>query len=86
MIKRAVIGRALTGLAGAVIGGATAKKNSVSTQENDLVYHDCNIIINMDSLSVPIIRVHIGSGGKTVNEIVTMMKLIIYRRLSYQNK
>ncbi len=83
MVKRAVVGGVLTGGAGAVVGGATAKKTTVSTQENDKVYHDYTIIINVDSLSDPIIRIPIGADGKTVNEIVAMMNVIINRRRTY---
>ena len=86
MVKRAVVGGVLTGGTGAVIGGTTARKTTVSTQENDKVYHDYTIVINIDSLSDPILRIPIGSDGNTVNEIVAMMNVIINRRFTYQNK
>ena len=80
MVKRAVVGDVLLGGAGAIIGGSTASKSTITTQENDRVTHDYTIIINVDSLAEPIIRVHIGSDGKTVNEIVGLMNVIINRR------
>jgi ABC-type multidrug transport system fused ATPase/permease subunit len=80
MVKRAVVGDVLLGGAGAVIGGSTARKSTITTQEDDKVVHDYTVIINVDSLSEPIIRVHIGSDGKTVNEIVGLMNVIINRR------
>ena len=79
MAGRAVVGGILTGGAGAVIGGATAKKTTVSKQSSDKVYHDYTILINVDSLSDPIIKIPMGSDGKTVNEIVAMMNVIIHR-------
>jgi Na+-transporting methylmalonyl-CoA/oxaloacetate decarboxylase gamma subunit len=79
MVKRAVVGDVLLGGAGAVIGGSTAKKSTITTQEDDKVYHDYTVVINVDSLSDPIIRVHLGSDGKTLNEIVGLMNVIIQR-------
>ncbi len=80
MVKRAVVGDVLLGGAGAIIGGSTASKSTITTQENDKVVHDYTVVINVDSLSEPIIRVHIGSNEKTVNEIVGLMNVIINRR------
>jgi hypothetical protein len=80
MLKRAVVGDVLLGGAGAVIGGTSASKSTVTTQNDDKVYHDYTVIINVDSLSEPIIRVYIGSDGKTVNEIVGLMNVIINRK------
>lgn len=79
MVKRAVVGDVLLGGAGSVIGGSTAKKSTITTQEDDKVYHDYTIVINVDSLSEPIIRVHIGSDEKTVNDIIGLMNVIINR-------
>ena len=80
MVKRAVVGDVLLGPAGAIIGGSTASKSTITTQGNDKVVHDYTIILNVDSLSEPIIRVHIGSDINTVNEIVGLMNIIINRR------
>lgn len=80
MVKRTVVGDVLLGGAGAVIGGSTASKSTITTQEDDKVYHDYTVVINVDSLSEPIIRVHVGSDGKTVNEIVGLMNVIINRK------
>jgi hypothetical protein len=80
MVKRAVVGDVLLGPAGAIIGGSTASKATITTQENDKVVHDYTVILNVDSLSEPIIRVHIGSDVDTVNEIVGLMNVIISRR------
>lgn len=80
MAKRAVVGGVLLGGTGAVIGGATAKKNTVVNQENDKLIHDYTVIININSLSDPIIRIPLGKDGAKVNEIVGLMKVIINRR------
>jgi len=80
MVKRAVVGDVLLGGAGAIIGGSTASKSTITMQEDDKIYHDYTVVINVDSLSEPIIRVHVGSDGKTVNEIVGLMNVIINRK------
>lgn len=79
MAKRAIVGGVLTGGVGAVVGGATAKKETTITQENDKVIHDYTVIININSLSEPIIRIPLGTDGTKVNEIVGLMNVIINR-------
>lgn len=80
MVKRAIVGDVLLGGAGAIIGGSTASKTTITTQENDRVYHNYTIIINVDNLSEPIIRINVGSDDNLVNEIAGLMNVIINRR------
>ena len=80
MAKRAVVGGILLGGTGAVIGGATAKTDTVVNQENDKIINDYTVIININSLSDPIVRIHLGNDGVKVNEIVGLMNVIINRR------
>lgn len=79
MAKRAIIGGVLTGGVGAVVGGATARKETIVKQENDKVIHDYTVIININSLSDPIVRITLGSNGTKVNEIMGLMNVIISR-------
>lgn len=79
MAKRAIVGGVLTGGVGAVVGGATARKETTVKQENDKVIHDYTVIININSLSDPIVRIPLGSNGTKVNEIVGLMNVIISR-------
>lgn len=79
MAKRAIVGGVLTGGVGAVVGGATARKETAVKQENDKVIHDYTVIININSLSDPIVRIPLGSNGTKVNEIVGLMNVIISR-------
>lgn len=80
MVKRAVVGDVLLGGAGAIIGGTTAKKSTIITQEDDKIYHNYTVVINIDSISEPIINVPIGKSGNLVNEIVGLMNVIINRK------
>ena len=79
MVKRAVVGNILLGGAGAIIGGSTAGKTTITTQGDDTVQHDYTIVINVDSLSNPILTIHVGRDGVLANEIVGLMNVIINR-------
>lgn len=77
MVKRAVVGQVIAGGAGAVIGGATASKTTVTTQSSDKITHNYTVLITVNSLADPIIRIPLGQDGKTVNEIVALMNVVI---------
>lgn len=81
MAKRALVGGALVGGAGAIVGGTTAKKETTAIQSEDKTYHNYTVIINVNSLSDPIIRIPLGEDGKTVNEIVGLFSVIINRNM-----
>ena len=80
MAKRAIVGGVLTGGVGAVVGGATARKETTVKQENDKIIHDYTVIININSLSEPIVKIPLGTDGAKVNEIVGLMNVIISRK------
>ena len=80
MLGRAIVGDLVAGPAGAIIGGSTAEKNIEFIQENDTIIHDYTVIININSISNPIIRVHTGKRGGLTNEIVALMNVIIARK------
>lgn len=79
MVKRAVVGDVLLGGAGAIIGGSTAAKSTITTQENDKVYHNYTVLVNVDSLSDPIIYIQIGDNGTKLNEIIGLFNVIVKR-------
>ena len=80
VIGRAIVGDVVAGPAGAIIGGTTAKKNTEFIQGNDKTVHDYTVIINMNSIVEPVIRIHTGEDGKLTNEIVGLMNVIISRK------
>jgi len=80
VIGRSIVGDVVAGPAGAIIGGTTAKKHTEYFQEDDKTVHDYTVIINMNSISEPIIRIHTGADGKLTNEIVGLMNVIISRK------
>lgn len=77
MVKRAIVGDLLLGGAGAIIGGTTSQKTTITNQESDKVYHDYTIMINVNRLAEPIIRIHIGDNLRTVNEIMGLINVVI---------
>lgn len=80
VISRSIVGDVIAGPAGAIIGGTTAKKHTEFHQEDDQTIHDYTVIINVNSISEPIIRIHTGRDGKLTNEIVGLMNVIIARK------
>lgn len=80
VIGRAIVGDVIAGPAGAIIGGTTAKKHTEYIQGDDKTEHDYTVIINVDSISEPVIRIHTGRDGKLTNEIVGLMNVIISRK------
>lgn len=63
-----------------VMYGVTAKKSTVMNQKNDILVHDYTVIINVNSLSEPIIRIPLGDDINMVDDIVGLMNVIISRR------
>lgn len=79
-VGRAIVGDVIAGPAGAIIGGTTGKKTTEFHHENDRVIHDYTVVVNMNSISTPIVRINTGADGKTTNEIVGLINVIIARR------
>lgn len=80
VIGRSIVGGVVGGTAGAVIGGSTARRNTEYVQEDDKIIHDYTVIVNINSITNPIIRINTGDNGRLTNEIVGLMKVIISRK------
>ena len=65
-------------LAGVLTAGMLFAQEPVI--EYDKTEHDYTVIINVDSISEPVIRIHTGRDGKLTNEIVGLMNVIISRK------
>lgn len=79
-IGRSIVGGVVAGSAGAIIGGATSKKHTEFKQDDDTIIHDYTVIININSISEPVIRIHTGDDGRLTNEIVGLMNVIVARK------
>lgn len=83
MIGRAVVGGILTGGVGAVVGGATASKNTVAVPKGeDELIHDYTVILNVDDLSAPIIHIPCKTNAAMAEEIYAIFSLIIKRNVN----
>jgi hypothetical protein len=83
MVGRAIVGGVLLGGAGAVIGGSTAKRNTViehgtdTSVHNKEIEHNYKVAITVKDIANPIIYLNVGSNAKLKDEIVSLMKVIM---------
>ena len=74
---RSIAGALIGGEAGAIIGGATAKKETIFRQENDKVIHDYALVVNVCDLNNPMLLIKIGRDKKKAMEINALMQVIM---------
>ena len=77
IISRAAIGDLLWKDKGAIIAGTTAPKKTIVTQTEDKIYHDYTIIVNVNRLSSPIVRIPCKSNNALVEELIGLLNVII---------
>lgn len=74
---RSIAGALLGGEAGAIIGGATAKKETVFKQENDEIIHDYALVVNIRDINNPMLLIKIGRNKNKAMEINALMQVIM---------
>lgn len=74
---RSIAGALIGGEAGAIIGGATAKKETIFRQENDKVIHDYALVVNVCDLNNPMLLIKIGRDKKKAMEINALMQVVM---------
>ena len=81
MVGRAVVGDVLLGGAGAMAGALTAKKNTEINlgDTTSTTKHDYTIVVNVNSISNPVERLHLGEDGETANDILGVLSVIMIR-------
>ena len=83
MIGRAVVGGVLLGGVGTIIGGSTAKRNTVieygtdTSTHNKEVEHNYTVAITIKDISNPVLYLNVGSNTGLKDEIVSLMKVIM---------
>ena len=77
MAGRSIAGALIGGEAGAIIGGATAKKETIFKQENDKVIHDYTLAVNVRDLKNPMFSIKIGQNKNKAMEINALMQVIM---------
>ena len=81
MLGRSIVGGMLAGGAGAIIGGVTARKDTVSTsvvqQGKNIIRHDYSVWITVKDIANPMIQIVLGKDEVAANEILSLMKAIM---------
>lgn len=83
--KRAIIGDILLGGTGAIIGGATAKKDVTYSRTPDITIHDYKIVLNMNDFEKPIITINYGINETQAYYIMSIFSIIIKRGKELQS-
>ena len=78
-IGRAIVGDVIAGPAGAIIGGTTGKNTTEFKHENDRVIHNYTVLVNVNSIANPLVRIETREDGELTNEIVALMNVIMAR-------
>ena len=81
MLGRAVVGGMLGGTAGAIIGGATAKKKTTTSISTPLFEepHDYRIVITVDNIARSTETLKIGNNEEMANKVAATLDIIISR-------
>lgn len=74
---RSIAGALIGGEAGAIIGGATAKRETVFRQGSDKIIHDYALVVNVRDLKNPMLLIKIGRDKKKAMEINALMQVIM---------
>lgn len=81
LIGRSVVGGLIGGEAGALIGGATASKNTSMSgtikYSDDRLRHNYTVWVTVQNIAVPTIEIHTGADTRLTNEVVSLMNVII---------
>ena len=80
MLGRAAIGGIIGGTAGAIIGGATAKRNTTTVTPGASVTseikHNYRIDVTIDNLSHPLETILIGDNTEIANQVASILEII----------
>lgn len=79
MLGRAVVGGVLLGGAGAIIGGATANKKTITNEQIAETRNDFNIHLTVNSITNPNITIRTGEDEYLARDLVSLLSVIIER-------
>jgi hypothetical protein len=80
MIGRAAVGGVLFGGTGAVIGGATAKRDIYNSGSSSSVNHDYSVIITVNNITHPNETVKLGDDEEILNKITSTLTVILHNK------
>ena len=79
VVGRAIVGDVIAGPVGGIIGGATAKKQIDIGEQESRTEHNYSIYVTVNDLSRPVVRISIGRDENILNEIYSLLNIIINR-------
>lgn len=79
VLGRAMLGDALAGGKGAVIGGVTAKRRTRYVRDKEETVHDYTINVKVDDLEKPLVKVEIGDDTATMREVTALLDAIMHQ-------
>jgi len=79
MLGRAAVGGLLLGGVGAIVGGTTAGKETVTEGQATTTTHDYSIVVTVNNLSNPIIKINLGADLNSMQEITSILSIITSR-------
>lgn len=79
MLGRAVVGGVLLGGVGAIIGGATAKTETITEPQISEVHHDYSINLILNNISTPRLTIEIGVDGTIAQDAIALFSVIVER-------
>jgi len=82
MLGRAVVGGLLLGGAGAIIGGTTGKKETITEGQTATTKHNYDVVLTLNSLSEPTLKVNFADNQNGVQEFASILSIILQRRNS----
>ena len=79
MFGRAAVGGLVAGNVGAVIGGATASKTIETSDSISSIMHNYSSVVTVNSLSSPMVTLKIGEDQNLMNQVRSILTVIINR-------
>lgn len=82
MLGRAVVGGVLLGGAGAIVGGATANRHTVTTEQSANTKNDFNIHLTINKISSPNLLIRAWDDENLARNLVALFSVIVERNKS----
>lgn len=82
MLGRAVVGGILLGGAGAIVGGATANRHTVTTEQSANTKNDFNIHLTINKISSPNLLIRAWDDENLARNLVALFSVIVERNKS----
>lgn len=79
VVGRSLMGKALAGREGAIIGGVTAKRRTHYVRDKETTYHDYTVNVKMDDLETPLVDLNVGEDTDTLHEVTALLDAIMHK-------